>query len=164
MCRNPSVLPRAFIAGKYRLVTGQDAAKAVLLTDDFEPGREVILYDRPANEPHETQGLSSATVEHYRTNEVIIRVSAEADGLLVLSDTYYPGWKAEIDGVETSILQANLCQRAVAVPAGEHSVRFVFDSWTIKLGFVLSVSCCVAVVVVMAWRKTEPSSIRVSKN
>ncbi|MBM2841906.1 MAG: hypothetical protein HW412_2434, partial [Bacteroidetes bacterium] len=68
-----------------------------------------------------------------------VRVRSNVDGLLVLSDTYYPGWKAFVDGAEREVLQANICQRAVEVPSGEHEVRFVFDSTPVKTGFGITI-------------------------
>jgi uncharacterized membrane protein YfhO len=82
---------------------------------------------------------STVTIEEYKVNEVVVGVTADREGLLVLSDTYYPGWRAFVDGAETEILQANVCQRAVEISPGKHKVRFVFDSTPVKAGFGISV-------------------------
>jgi uncharacterized membrane protein YfhO len=52
--------------------------------------------------------------------------------VLVLSDNYYPGWQAFIDGAPTEIFRANCTMRAVAVPSGRHLVSFVFMPATLK--------------------------------
>jgi uncharacterized membrane protein YfhO len=80
----------------------------------------------------------SATIERYESNAVTVGVSTDSAALLVLSDTFYPGWVAKVDGAEVRILQANLCQRAVVVPAGGHTVEFEFRPRTVYAGFAVS--------------------------
>ena len=137
--RNPSVMPRAFVVPGYRHVVNPDAAKAVLLSDDFDPRREAILYTNPQHVADRGPINSDVTIIRYGCNEVVLGVKADREGLLVLSDTWYPGWRAFVDGDETDVLQANVCQRAVEVPAGSHEVRFVFDSTPAKAGFGITV-------------------------
>ena len=56
----------------------------------------------------------------------------------MLSDPYYPGWRAFVDGVETPILRADYLFRAIALPPGSHEVRFVFVPWSLQRGMLLS--------------------------
>jgi hypothetical protein len=147
--RNPNVLPRAFLVGKYRIVANPEIAKSILLSADFDPAHEVILYEQPSFIGSNKAENSSVTVEHYNTNEVIIGVASASGGLLVLSDTFYPGWKADVDGVETTIYQANVCQRAVAVPGGNHKVRFQFASSSLAWGFRIFL-CSMATMIAIA--------------
>lgn len=137
---NPTVLPRAHLVGKYFRASSVESAKERILSGEFEPATEVILYESPHFVGDSLHSKSNVTVENYSTNEVIVAVSSDAAGLLVLSDTYYPGWKAEVDGRQVEILKANLCQRAVEVPAGTHTVRFHFDAPTIRIGAGISVA------------------------
>ena len=58
--------------------------------------------------------------------------------LLFLSDNFYPGWKAKVDGVGTEILRADYTFRAVPLIPGEHEVVFYFDSDTFKIGVLIS--------------------------
>ncbi|HCV44035.1 MAG TPA: hypothetical protein DGH68_11170, partial [Bacteroidetes bacterium] len=154
MSRNPFVMARAFMVSNYRFAQSLEVAKTILLSDDFDPKWEAILYKHPEHALSNEQLNAKVVIEQYRTNEVIIRVQTEREGLLVLSDTYYPGWTASIDGSEKEILRANVCQRAVEVPAGEHEVKFVFDSFPAKAGFGISITALlVAGVVLVVGRK-----------
>ena len=65
-------------------------------------------------------------IRSYRNTAVVIDVTTDGAGYLVLNDPYHPWWVAEIDGHETPILQANVLFRAVEVPTGSHRIRFVF--------------------------------------
>ena len=73
-----------------------------------------------------------ATIIEDRRNRVVIETQNEDSGMLVLSDNYYPGWSASVDGAPAEIFRANCTMRAVKVPAGRHMVSFVFMPMTFK--------------------------------
>ncbi|MCB0187515.1 MAG: YfhO family protein, partial [Caldilineaceae bacterium] len=67
----------------------------------------------------------------YSAEAVTLMVSTTEDAFLVLSDAYFPGWRALVDGVETPIYPTNVLFRGIEVPAGEHQVIFRYQpqSW-----------------------------------
>ena len=72
---------------------------------------------------------------------MVIDVKTPNDGFVFLSDTYYPGWKATIDGKKTRLYRANYCFRAVKVEKGDHLIemRFLPKSFVIGLaGSIIS--------------------------
>ncbi|PYV38951.1 MAG: hypothetical protein DMG09_10550, partial [Acidobacteria bacterium] len=69
---------------------------------------------------------------------VLCEVDARKPGYLVLLDSYYPGWRAYLDGREAKILQANYAFRAVEVPAGKHTVEFSYRPLSFDAGLALS--------------------------
>lgn len=87
---------------------------------------------------------ASATIYGDSGGTISIRTHNSQPGLLLLSDQYYPGWTARIDGKEAKILRANIFSRAVEVPAGEHQVVFSFEpaSLSAGLGIAGAVASC----------------------
>jgi hypothetical protein len=79
-----------------------------------------------------------ATVERYQPNELVLRVSAPADGWLLMTDRFARGWRAWVDGAETPVLPANLVFRAVQVRRGAHTVTFRYRPWGYPWLVVLS--------------------------
>ena len=71
-------------------------------------------------------------------------------GILVLSDTYYPGWRAFVDGVERPILRANHVFRAVVVPTGAREVVFSYEPDSFRYGLLVSVAAA-ALWLGLAW-------------
>ncbi|MCP4036695.1 MAG: YfhO family protein, partial [bacterium] len=65
---------------------------------------------------------------------VVVKARSDRAGYLVLSDAYYPGWRARVDGKPVSIHRANYLFRAVPIPAGESRVEFVFESDSLERG------------------------------
>jgi uncharacterized membrane protein YfhO len=67
---------------------------------------------------------------------------------LVLSDVYYPAWQARVDGSPAHVEVADEALRAVAVPPGDHSVVFVYDSPALAIGATISALTVLGIVVV----------------
>jgi uncharacterized membrane protein YfhO len=68
----------------------------------------------------------------------MLTVKADGDALLVQSDTWYPGWRAWLDGREVPLLRTNDLFRGVAIPSGTHSVVIAYRSTAVTLGLILS--------------------------
>ena len=83
---------------------------------------------RVAAEPSTTAAEAGyrATVWEYLPNRVTVWVRSGAPGYLVLTDPWYPGWEATVDGEPAPLYRANYLFRAVPVPAGHHEVVFTF--------------------------------------
>jgi hypothetical protein len=148
-------LPRAFFVSQAYWVTDEKAAVTHFAAADFDPARQAILFgenpDSTADHtptPSMAQG-GSAQITKYKNNEVVIDVSAAEKGYLILSDTWYPGWKASVDGVTAVIHRANFNGRAVMVPVGRHVVRFTFGSQSAAIGF--SVTLAAIFLLVLFW-------------
>jgi len=68
----------------------------------------------------------------------VLSVDTPADGVLVLSEMYYPGWQATVDGNEATIWRANAGLRALPLTAGQHEVTLVYRPLSFQVGVVLS--------------------------
>jgi hypothetical protein len=83
--------------------------------------------------------IGKATLVSYNANKVVIEYEAKTDAFLYLSDTYYPGWRAYVDGKATKIYQANLAFRAVKIPMGSHRVEFRYIPFSFYIGLMLTI-------------------------
>lgn len=144
---NRVVMPRAFIVHRIHLVTDNNVLQ-VLQQPSFDPASEVLLFEDHAKEVSVENILSTEeTVEvlSYKPQHIRLKVKIKADGILVLSDSYYPGWRAYRDGVEVPIYRANCVMRAVSVPKGDHDIEFVYRPLSVYLGGIVSLSAlCVS--------------------
>jgi hypothetical protein len=147
---NEDALARAFFVPGYVVVGDPAEALAVLGSSGFDPRASVILEKEPAplTSPGDAQpGLSQVEVAEYTPNKVVVQVNLSADGFLVLSDLYYEGWRAFVDGVEHEVYRADYALRAVQLEAGEHQIEFAFDPMSFRIGLMVSV---VSVLVLVA--------------
>ncbi|MBI2400755.1 MAG: YfhO family protein [Deltaproteobacteria bacterium] len=135
---NQNFLPRHYMAYDYRVIKKPDEYISNLLDKGFDPGRTVLLETDPAVVKSEAEGKFSVEVISYRNNSSELKVSTDKGGILVASESWYPGWKAFVDGKEVKLLKADLVLRAVALTAGEHTVKFVYSPASFKIGAAIS--------------------------
>lgn len=135
---NMGALPRVFLIDRYRVATGETAL-SLLGSATVNVRDEVILDREPAVAPRSREG-ATATVARWGFNEIRIDASLPDACILVLSEVYYPDWKATVDGEPADVLQANHILRALALPAGEHEIVFRYDTSLLKRGLTISVS------------------------
>jgi hypothetical protein len=99
--------------------------------------------------------LSSATparIEIYTPNRIVVKADLESAGLLVLSEVWYPGWRAHVDGVEVPIWHVEGTFRGVDVDAGSHSIEFSYSPGTARTGLAVSGLTALAMITFMTWR------------
>jgi hypothetical protein len=162
---NVNVQPRAFIvphveqvsAGEVitRLLSADfDWRHSALLTQPLPPEQAAQLADTPG------RVKSQVNVTDYRLNSVDVAIETAAAGLLVLSDAYYPGWEAQLDGQPAPIYKTNSVMRGVFVPAGAHHIRFQYDPPLLKVGVMLAVLSLLIIGGVVAYQVRRSGKTR----
>jgi hypothetical protein len=130
-------VPRAYVVNKATAVGKADAVLPLLSDSKFDAAQEVIL---EASAPLEPQRPLQATakIARYEDSLVSIAVTSNDDAVLVLADSYYPGWRAYVNGRETEIFRANFFFRGVHVRPGDHLVEFKYEPRSFKVGLIIS--------------------------
>ena len=123
-----------------RLARGYDIHRAALLEEPLAVPlpRENSLPGTPA------------LIRRFEPDSLLLEVEAKAQALLVLAETWYPGWRAEIDGQVCECVPANLWMRAVPVPAGSHQVRVYFRQNYLLPGAFISLASAALLLTVLA--------------
>jgi hypothetical protein len=126
----------------------EDAGKTldVIARETFDPFEEVVL-DEPVSLSTKKRLQTEAEIVRYENQTVMIKASLNSAGILVLTDSFYPGWKAYVDGKEEKILRANLFFRAVPLTAGEHTVEFRYEPRSFAIGLAISIATLVGLIV-----------------
>jgi hypothetical protein len=138
--RNDAALPEAYFVSTARIVEDVETRLEILADPDLDSRSEVLLSKAPSaatlNPTGTTQPSPEPLISLDREGpaKVRIHVDTEQPGYLVLADTYYPGWRAKIDGKETEIFPANHAFRAVAIEAGVHTVVFHYAPPSFQIG------------------------------
>ena len=133
--KNP--VPRVYIASTALHETLPAKIIRILSSREFDPTNNVIV-DQPVTRSARVNLVSSAKILRYGNMSVTIETSANGSGILVLADSYYPGWKVFVDGRESKILRANYFFRGVELTSGAHNVRFEYDPWSFTTGLWIS--------------------------
>lgn len=150
--RNLRVQPRAFLVDRYVVASRSEAPDRVT-SGQLDLAREAVLEtDLPPSEaPEPSSDLGTARIVEYSAHDVTIETNAPARRLLVLTDSYFPGWQATIDGDEVTIHPANAAFRAVSVPAGQHVVRFRYRPASFRFGVALTFATGALLLLIVGW-------------
>jgi hypothetical protein len=154
--------PRAWLAGEVLSLPDDDALAAIKtgrLPDGraYDPARTALisetspLSNTATTAATITQPLDEATITRASDTSLVLRVRSTRDALLVVSDVYYPGWRARVDGREARIFQTDYALRGVFAPAGEHAVEFTYEPRSLRIGAIVSALAIIAIALVALW-------------
>jgi hypothetical protein len=138
---NPWARPRATILYRSEMLPNDSLALRRFF-DDSDTHNSALFTAGDGNPPllNDSAAWTAATITSAENNSVTISAKAERPGYLVLSDTYYPGWKCWVDGSESQIYRANFAMRAVYMTPGEHHVVFRFEPQSFRIGSWISIA------------------------
>jgi len=136
--QNLNYLPRAFPVYSWQVEKDEGKILSDLKSQEFDIRQKIFLTETPPNMPSDTTNISAehiipAKVSDYKINSFKVDVEMQRDGFLLLSENYYPAWKAYVDGKEAKIYRADYLFRAVYLDKGKHQIRFIFDSAPYKI-------------------------------
>ncbi|SIO60878.1 hypothetical protein SAMN05444166_6559 [Singulisphaera sp. GP187] len=153
--RNPTVMPRAYVVPRAE-PTGEDAASALAGFRAVDP-REAVLMSADPLPTGPRQPFTPAVWGSTDPDRVVIQVTTEAPGLLVVADTWMPGWDAQDNGRPTRILRGNHAQRVIPLTRpGRHEVVLRYEAPGLKRGTAVTLASAVAwvavVVATLVWQ------------
>jgi uncharacterized membrane protein YfhO len=95
------------------------------------------------------QPFAEAQIIEDRTTHIVIETESHKAGILILNDTWWPGWRVYVDGVEQAILKVNFAFRGVFLPAGVHRVEFVYRPVPLLVSLGISTLTLVLTIIVI---------------
>jgi hypothetical protein len=172
---NPHALPRAFLVARQQVVASESEALAAVTAAAFRPRLAAVTEERVPGVPAGAAAAGppgaatagspgaatagspgAATVTAYERERVAVRSTADRPALLVLTDTWYPGWTATVDGREATVHRVNYVTRGVAVPAGTHRVELRYEPASWRAGWIVTLLALLAIAaaVVLGTRRS----------
>jgi hypothetical protein len=146
---NPKALPRFFLVGRVIEAGSPKEALAILKSPEFDPGQAAVVEGaRPKVEAGE---FAPVRVVRYEAEGVELEYESKRAAMLVSSETWYPGWRAWLDGNETPLVMVNAAFRGVAAPAGRHRVEMRYSPDSLKWGAAVSIMAVAGLF--WAWRR-----------
>jgi len=139
---NENCLARAFLADKAIIIKDEKKILEKMKSREFKPDKEVILEEEFVN-ARGAQGMgqkAAVNILKYEPEEVIIEAETGAPRFLVLSDTYYPGWKVYVDAKLDKIYRTDYILRSVYLAPGRHIVKFTYDPFSFKIGAAITLA------------------------
>jgi hypothetical protein len=140
------------------VVDGGAAARAAVTAEGFPARTVAVTEERLPGLREGAAGGSppgAARIVDYRDERVSVDTDADRRALLVLTDSWFPGWKASVDGDEVPIERVDYLIRGVPVPAGKHRVEFRYEPASWRAGWIVSLLALVAILAAagVGWRR-----------
>ena len=160
-------VPRAYVVNRIKNVSPSADVLPMLTESQFDPMAEAIVAG-PAAVASSRLLRASAEIRTYDDAVVTVEVTSNDDGVLVLADSYYPGWRAYVDGTETPIYKTNHFFRGVFVRQGTHIVEFNYDPPSFRMGLLWSLAALFVILgisgfVYLRGRKSSEHPIEVER-
>lgn len=162
---NLKVLPRAFLVGACYKVGSDEEYKDILSAKEFHPEQVVLLDKSEASQgltceksafllPESVKDAGEVVdITDYQNNSVELRVKLNSKKFLFMSESYYPGWSALVDGKPETIYRANYVFRALLLEPGEHKIVFRYNPLSFKIGAAITLLTIMVCTVVLARKK-----------
>ena len=144
---NENPLPRAFVIGQTKVL--HPAENVIDVLGQLDPRHELLLTKDLLGSGIRSE-LSPARIEEMTPNRIRVLTESSAAGYLVLTDAYYAGWSATVDGNSAPIVPANFAFRAVPLAPGRHEVLFTYSPPLLKIGLVVTGFTAIVVAIALA--------------
>ncbi len=141
LSESKTYLPRSFFVYDYQIIKDEEKIKEFMSQPEFNPRDIAVLEEEPGLEIINSDSVDwKSEITSYRLNSITLNVYTPHDGLLVLSEIYYPGWKAFVDNTEQKVYRANWNLRAIYIEKGEHKIDMRFEPDSFRTGAWISIS------------------------
>lgn len=142
-------LPRAWVVGT-TLIADDERTLNILNAEDFDPRTTAVLPPESRNLMLEGQVEPGAAVQIVSAvpGRLTLKASSTGDSLLVVSQPFYPGWKAAVDGEAVEIVRANFLLQGIPIQPGDHLVELFYELSPVPTA--ISLGLLVACFVVLA--------------
>jgi hypothetical protein len=160
---NLNVLPRAFVTHAAVVAPdswqGSELALGMLRDPAFDSSRVITINSNsqaviefPIGRHEWFDAEPTATIVEYTPTRVVVEVEASGPGYLLLTDAYYPAWRATVNGEPAEIYRGDVMFRAVQITAGHSTVVFEYKNTAFELGLAIAVIFAIVGIGVW-WRK-----------
>jgi hypothetical protein len=146
---NPKAFPRVWSVHGARKVAGEKQARELLENPGFDARNEVFLIGENPPRLGSCVGGDEVWMPHHEPNFVRIEAQMQCRGMVILTDTWFPGWRATVDGKRAKIEQAYGMVRGVVVDPGNHTIEMRYRPWSVYVGAALSLLAAGIVIVVV---------------
>jgi Bacterial membrane protein YfhO len=139
--------PRAYLATSVQMVGSVGEALQWLVRPAFVPGVDVAASGAVSAK----LAGGSARIVEAKPEQLVLETDSAGEGLLVVNDSFFPGWLADVDGAPTDIVRVNGLVRGVPVPPGKHRIVMRYAPRSIAIGLALSLASLILLYPASRW-------------
>ena len=155
VCKHAEVFPRAWAVHQLRQARDADEENR-MINDHLAEFHDMAFLLEPPPAVETCGSPDHVGLQEHAPNRVRIQARMACKGMVVLSDTFFPGWHASIDGSSAPIYEVNEAMRGVVVPAGTHTLTFQYRPLSVIAGFLLTLAGVGGAIALALWGGAMP--------
>lgn len=149
IAQDPRAFSRAFLVGSY-LTSTTDEGVIDRMFDPRVDLRHTVVLEQVLKQPLDPK-TGTAEIVSYEPNKVVVETQSDGNNILFLSDNYYPGWNAYVDGVRSEVYRTDYTFRSVFVPQGSHRVIFQYQPRSFRIGLAVTLASLLGYFTLLAF-------------
>jgi hypothetical protein len=153
---NPNAFPRAWLVHETVFEPSADAARSRLETPGFDARRTAVIDGQVALDPLAPGPPETVAFQALEANRLELKVHAQTRALLVLSETFYPGWSCTVNGSPARIYRADSALRGIAVPPGDSRIELRYSPQSVFAGGALTLAAFLGTLLALGLRRARP--------
>ncbi len=146
---NIDFLPRLHMFGNYEVLSDTNKIVERLYSPEFDMKNTVILEEEIPGFNVSSTSASTVKLISYAPNKILLETNSDENQLLFISDNYFPGWKAYVNGALTPVVRANYTFRVIPLPTGKNSVEVYYAPALFKYGVIISFATLACLILVI---------------
>lgn len=161
---NLDVIPRAFLVNQFIKANNENELITLMKQPNFNANSCAIYLDpdkkiniKSSTECNNNQSINNSKISFINISDTNTKLSVATDqeALLVLTDIYYPGWKAYVNGIEKPIIQTDLAFRGIEIYPGESIIEFKYQPKSYLFGTLISSITILIVILLIGKSKIQ---------
>ena len=165
---NLDALPKAYLVGDHIVETDSQKILNRMFDENFDLKKSVVLEKEPQIKAGEGN-IKNVEIVKYSSNKILLNTESDTNSILIISDNFYPGWIARVNGENTEIIRANYTFRAVPIPAGKNNIEILYTPDSFRMGAVISfISVLIAILIlIIKWYNLDawtPGKLKIAKS
>jgi hypothetical protein len=148
-------IPYAIFVDHVTMGSG-DEILHLMKDQSFDPRETVILEEHhglPRNNPSKVEKslVASWSILDYDTDSIRIKAESNKSGYMVLSEIFYPGWNATVNGNHVPVMCGNYLFRVIPLVKGYNDIHLYYRSWPFRIGLVVSLITLLCILGYLLW-------------
>lgn len=144
-------LPKAFAVSHVQRVENSSQAVALMIEDDFDPSRVALVEDPPSEMSAWSDAPAMAPspplrVSRPNSDQIVIDTTLSRPALVVVSEQFFPGWNARLDGAPTALIKVNAVLMGAVVPEGQHRLTLRYMPKSVMIGATVALTTLVLIL------------------
>ncbi len=162
--KNKNMMPRAFLVSDCKVILSDDVLTETLFSEKFDPTQTVLLEENPrffdcgelgVKQREEEGARGRVSIKQLTYDSIELEVDSPVRQILFLSESYYPGWVARVNGQVVKIYRANIVFRAIVVPPGKSIVEMSYQPPLFYVGIGISLTSLTGCTLLMVFGRKK---------